>query len=189
VRYLITGHHPDASAPPPHDYGGVILLVNFAHVLVPAGQVEPLRSAIARFLHASHLAMFDQAAADRAFEEARQFAEQLPPEAARIMRLVNARDTETLGAALRPHIEEAEAEPSLSPDEGPPPRGPVFLLHSEADSIIPTGEATALAAHLERAGTPTRVLVTPVLGHAEVQMDLTAREVWRLLRFWTEMPW
>jgi dienelactone hydrolase len=189
VRYLATGDHPDHTAPPPHDYGGVILLMNFVEVLVPAGQAEPLRLAIARFLLASHTAMFDESAASRQFAEARRLADQLPPEAAHIMRLVNARDTERLGAALRPHLEGAQGDPALSPDESTPPDAPVFLLHSADDSIIPTGEAHALAEHLRAAGTPVRVLVTPVLGHAEVQLDLRPADVWALLRFWTRMPW
>lgn len=189
VRYLATGDHPDRTAPLPHDYGGVILLMNFTDVLVPAGQGEPLRAAIARFLLASHTAMFDESAASREFAEARRLADQLPPEAAHIMRLVNARDTERLGAALRPHLEGAQGDPALSPDESTPPDAPVFLLHSADDSIIPTGEADALATYLRGQGTPTRVLVTPVLGHAEVQLDLRPADVWALLHFWTRMPW
>ncbi len=188
-RYLSTGVLPDGSVLPPHDYGGVILLTNLADQVVPPAQVEPLRTAINRFLYASHVAMFDEKEAARQFGEAQRLAAELPAEAARLMHLVNTRDVDALGAVLLPHVDAGQADAALSPDQSPPPPAPVYLLHSAGDTVIPTSEALALAAHLTARGTPARVLVTPVLGHAELQLRLGARDVWDLLRFWSDMPW
>ena len=48
--YLCTGIQPDGTHRPPHDYGVAIILLGVAEQVVPAEQVEPLRSAILAFL-------------------------------------------------------------------------------------------------------------------------------------------
>jgi dienelactone hydrolase len=189
LRYLATGRHPDGDVPPPHDYGGVVLLMNVAPDLVPEAQVGPLRHAVSRFLYASHLAMFDEARAAEVFAEAQALEAPLPDASRHLLHLVNSRNSGELGRTLLPHLQRRDYDPSLSPETSPPPAAPVFLLHAEHDTVIPTLELEALRSTLETRGTPVRALTTGLLAHAHVRRAPRLRELVELVRFWTEMPW
>jgi dienelactone hydrolase len=187
LRYLCTGIQPDGTRRPPHDYGVVIILLGVAERLVPPEQVEPLRSAILEFLHASHLDMYDKPKAAAAFEHARTLAQQLAEPARTLMGYVNTRDVEHLGPILLPHVSALGGDPALSPERSPRPNAPVHLLHGMDDNVIPAVESTRLAADLARRGADTHVLVTPLITHAEVDRPPTFTEIWNLVRFWQEV--
>ncbi len=189
LRYLATAEHPGGEVPPPHDYGGVILLMNVAPALVPDVQVAPLRAGVARFLHASHVAMFDTARAEQEFEEARAMEAHLPDEARHLLHLVNTRNTGELGRAMLPHLAPLGRDPALSPETSAVPAAPVFLLHADDDTVIPTHEAHALRATLESRGTSVRLFTTTLLDHAEVKRPPRLGELVGMVRFWAEMPW
>ena len=189
MRYVCTGIQPDGRAHPPHDYGSVILLTNMAEDVVPAEQVVALRRAVHQFLHASHVDMFDKAQASRDFQTAREMETELPPEARALMHLVNTRDVRTLGHRLLPYLDRWGQEAALSPVRSPAPRAPVFVMHAAADDVIPDSEAAALGAYLRSQGTPVRVHVTSMIGHAEVARAPSAAELVTLVRFWAELPW
>ena len=74
LRYLCTGIQPDGAIRPPHDYGLAIVLLSVADRVVPADQVEPLRTAILSFLEASRLDMVDKAKAAVEFARAKTLA-------------------------------------------------------------------------------------------------------------------
>ncbi|HYO72159.1 MAG TPA: hypothetical protein VEU33_39410, partial [Archangium sp.] len=59
LAFLCTGVEPGGQYRKPHDYGVAIILLNVAHRVVPAEQVETLRAGILTFLRASHLALRD----------------------------------------------------------------------------------------------------------------------------------
>lgn len=189
MRYLCTGVQPDGRRHPPHDYGSVILLTNLAEAVVPADQVTPLRAAVHRFLHASHVDMFDKPAAAREFAAAVQMEATLPREARAFMHMVNTRDVEGLGGALRPHLDRWGQDPALSPVRSPAPTAPVFVMHAKDDDVIPDSEAPALAGYLRSRGTPVRVFVTSLMSHAEVARAPTAGELITMVRAWAELPW
>lgn len=189
LRYLATGRHPDGPVPPPHDYGNVVLLMNVAPMLVPEAQVVPLRASVGRFLHASHLAMFDKTRAAQAFAEAEAMEAPLPDAARHLMHLVNTRNAGELGRTMLPHLDRDDFEAALSPERSPAPTAPVFLLHAEGDTIIPTLEVEALRATLESRGTPVRMMTTSLLAHAEVRRRPRIGELLDLVRFWADMPW
>jgi dienelactone hydrolase len=184
LRYLCTGIQPDQSTRPPHDYGVAIILLGVADRVVPEEQVEPLRTAILEFLHASHLDMYDKGKAAEAFEHARSLANQLGEPARTLMGYVNGRDVAHLGPVLLPHVSALGGDPALSPERSPPPRAPVHLLHGSDDNVIPAIESRLLAAHLEHLGVETHVLLTPLITHAEVDRPPTVAEIWNLIRFW-----
>jgi dienelactone hydrolase len=113
LRFLCTGKEPalepdgqpgiSPAAPSevylrPHDYGAVIILLGVADRLVPAGQAEPLRTAILEYLAAAHYDLVDKRLAARTFDSAARMAEALPEPSRTLMRQVNARDVERLGA-------------------------------------------------------------------------------------------
>jgi dienelactone hydrolase len=184
LRFLCTGTLADGSRHAPHDYGVVIILLGVAERMVPADQVAGLRAGIRTFLEASHVDMVDKARAQTIFERARAMAAAMPEPSRSLMTAVNDRDVAGLGPRLLPHVEALGAEPALSPVDAPPPSAPVFLLHGADDSVIPPLESTLLADHL-RPHTDVRVLLTPLITHAEVNQPADWGEVWKLVSFWT----
>jgi pimeloyl-ACP methyl ester carboxylesterase len=49
-------------------------------------------------------------------------------------------------------------------------RCPLYLLHGELDDVIPASESKALYARMREAQVPGRLLVTPLLSHADPQL-------------------
>jgi pimeloyl-ACP methyl ester carboxylesterase len=193
VRYLCSGVEPAATlipeapaVPAPHDYGVAIVALDLAAELVPPDQVEPLQAGILAFLHASHLALFDQAKAELEFARARAMEPAMAEPGRTYLHLVNGRDVKTLGEMLLPHIADLGDDPALSPDQSPAPDAPVFLLHGVEDNVVPAVETLRLARHLEPR-TRVKVLLTPLISHAEVDRPATASEVIALIRFWAGM--
>ncbi len=193
VRYLCTGVEPPApgvtDAPPvlpPHDYGVAIVALDLADQIVPPDQAGALRAGILAFLHASHLALFDKAAAEREFADARAQEQALPEPARTFLHLVNERDAKTLGPLLLPHIANMGDDAALSPDRSPAPDAPVFLLHGVEDNVVPAIETLRLARYLEP-HTTVHVLLTPLVSHAEVDRPATTGEIVALVRFWAGM--
>lgn len=193
VRYLCSGAETPAPAgygvqptPPPHDYGLAIVALDLAEKLVPADQVQGLRTGILTFLHASHLALFDGKKAEQEFRQARDQETALAEPAKTYLGLVNARNVPELGAKLLPFVRDLGDDPALSPDQSPAPDCPVFLLHGLEDNVVPAAETALLAEHL-RPHTRVRVLLTPLISHAEVDRPATPGEVWNLVSFWNDM--
>jgi len=174
------------STPPPHDYGVAVVLLNVASELVPPEQVDPLRSAIRRFLWASYLDRVDKQKADREFAALREQVRTLPEPAATLLDAVNRRDVATLGQRLRPHVARYVEPAALSPARSPAPSAPVFLLHGRGDRVIPTSESENLAARLRQA-VPVRLLVTDLISHAEADQPPHVLDVLKLADFWGDL--
>jgi dienelactone hydrolase len=187
LRYLCTGVQPDGAKRPPHDYGLAIVLLGAADRVVPAAQVAPLRAAILSFLEASRLAMVDQQKAAVEFARATEVGRTLEEPAKTYMTYVNTRDVEHLGPVLLPHLPELGGDPSLSPMRSPPPEGPVYLLHGTDDNVVPAIESTLLGEAFRKQGIHTRVLLTPLITHAEVDRASSVSAIWRLIDFWTSV--
>jgi len=166
---------------PPHEYGVTVLLLGLADRLVPAEQVEPLRAAVGRYLWASHLTRADRPGAEREFEALRALAAAMPEPSATLLKYVNDRDVAQLGQRLLPHIASYGSDAGLSPSRSPKPSARVFLLHGREDNVIPPAESEYLARDLE-GRTSVRLLVTPVISHAEVD-EVRMIDVMRLAAF------
>lgn len=186
LRFLCVGELPDGTRARPHDYGLAVVLLNVLDRMVPPDQVGPLRQAIDTFMDASWLDLTDDEAARRAFVRARALQATLPEPAATIMRWVNDRDVGTAGPRLLPHALAIGSEAALSPERSAPPGAPVYLLHGANDNVIPTQESERLAAWLAP-HTRVRLLVTPLLSHVDADRTPGAGDVWRLVRFWTDV--
>jgi dienelactone hydrolase len=198
LRFLCTGREPEppaersGSASPeerylrPHDYGVVIILLGGADRVVPQEQVEPLRAAILTFLRASHYELIDKRRAAETFADARRLAEVLPEPSRTYMRQVNARDVDTLGRTFLPLIEQASQSAALSPDRSPAPACPVYILHGAGDNVIPAAESLWLGRYLEPK-TPTRMLLSHVITHAELNSRQDKREIWELVDFFASL--
>lgn len=186
ARFLCTGELPDGTFRKPHDYGVVVALINLADQVVPPEQVEALRAAMVTFMSASHLDMYDKAAAAKEFAHARELQTTLPEPAATFMKYVNDRQVKELGAALLPYVEKFGNTPSLSPEMAPVITAPVFLIHGADDSVVPAMESAWLADKL-KTRVPVHLLITPLITHAEVDRGAGATDVWRLVRFWHDV--
>jgi dienelactone hydrolase len=191
LKYLATGEAVKAPGhethPPPHDYGVAVLLYAAADRVVPAEQVAPLRDGIRTFLYASQLTLVDMKEANATFAQAREMVKTLPEPSATYLRRVNERNVEALGPMLVPHLG-LEADPAASPERAPSaPSAPVFLLHGDGDTVIPTAETAVLADYLRSKGADVRVLISRIITHAELDRSAAAMDVWRLIAFWADV--
>jgi acetyl esterase/lipase len=187
LEYLCTGIQPDGTTRPPHDYGLAIVLLSAADRVVPPEQVAPLRQAIRSFLEASRLDMVDKAKSALEFERAKTLALSLGEPSRTYMGYVNARDVARLGPVLLPHMAQLGGDPALSPARSPLPSARLFLLHGSDDNVVPAIESTLLGRHAAANGLPARVLLTPLITHAEVDRGSTVSAIWRLIDFWTDV--
>jgi dienelactone hydrolase len=187
LRYLCTGVQPNGERRPPHDYGVAIILLSVAEQVVPADQVEPLRTAILTFLEGSRLDMVDKARSAAEFEHARTLATALPEPAQTLMRYVNERDVAHLGPILLPHVTKLGDDRMLSPAREAAPRAPVYLLHGTDDNVIPAIESFLLADTLRGRGVTVHQLATPLITHAEVDRAATASAMLKLVGFWADL--
>jgi len=182
LRFLCTGIDGEERRAP-HDYGVAVILLGIADRVVPPGQVEALRSAVRRYLWASHLDRVDKPQADRDFAALRALALTLPEPAATLLRDVNDRNVADLGPRLLPYIGEYGEAPALSPSRSRKPSADVFLLHGTDDNVIPAVESEALAADL-RGAASVHLLVSGLISHAEADQPVHAADVVRLAQFW-----
>jgi hypothetical protein len=184
VRFLATGILPDGSRGAAHDYGLAVTLHNVVPGLVPPEQVEPLRQGLRTFLLASTVYMSDQDAGRRMYEESVRLESTLPEPARRLLHYANSRDVAALGPLVVPKLPDFTSDPGLSPERSPAPSAPVFLLHGVEDNVIPAMESRRLALWLAQHGTRVRVLVTPLVSHANVTTTPDPRDVLELIAFW-----
>jgi len=187
LTYLCTGVQADGVKRPPHDYGLAIVLLGVAARVVPADQVQPLKTAILEYLDASRLDMVDKAKAAIEFSRAKDLAAHLEEPSRTYMNYVNARDVAKLGPVLLPHLADVGGDPALSPARAPSPRVPVYLLHGTDDNVVPAIESTLLARHLRAEGVAVHLLLTPLVTHAEVDRTSTASAIWALIHFWADL--
>jgi len=185
ARVLATGG-ANITIPKPHDYGGVVTLLNLAERAVPNSQVAPLQQAITVFLQASSIDRLDPAKSEAVFARARHLGDALPDPARTLMTYVNQRNVEKLGETIAPWLATIELPPALSPARSPAPTAPVFLLHGADDSVVPASETLFLARRL-RQTTRVRALASRLITHAEVNRSAAIAEIWRLSDFWQDL--
>ena len=171
---------------PPHDYGLAVVLLHIADRLVPAAQVAPLRDAVRRFLWASYLDREDKSQAQREFAALREVARTLPEPAATLLTFVNNRNVIRLGPRLFPHIRPYVDAPALSPALSPHPTVPVFLLHGRDDNVIPATESANMASRFQDE-VEVRLLITPLISHAEADQPARLGDIARLAGFWGDL--
>ena len=192
MHYLATGEAPRVAGVenhPPHDYGVAVILYGLAdRGVVPPDQVGALREAIYTFLYASQLTLVNMDQANATFAKARTLGAGLPEPSRTYMTYVNDRAVGKLGPALVPFLEQLGADdPALSAELAPPPSAPVYLLHGEGDTVIPTAESVLLAENLRGRNAHVHVLLSGLITHAEVNRSAAASETLKLLNFWASV--
>ena len=190
LHYLATGEAveaPGVVTHPPHDYGVAVILYAAADRVVPPSQVEGLRDGIRTFLLASQLTLVDLNQANETFAKAREMPKALPEPSATYLTWVNDRNVKEMGPLLLPHLG-LEADPAASPERAPtPPSAPVFLLHGDGDTVIPTAESVVLGNYLRKKGSDVHVLVSSIITHAELDRSAAVGESWKLISFWADV--
>lgn len=190
LKYLATGEAveaPGIETHPPHDYGVAVILYAAADRVVPASQAEPLRDGIRTFLLASQLTLVDMNQANATFAKAREMVKALPEPSATYLTWVNDRNVKEMGPLLVPHLG-MEADPAASPERAPmAPTAPIFLLHGDGDTVIPTAESVVLANYLREKGADVHVLISQIITHAELDRSAAAAESWKLISFWADV--
>ncbi len=175
ASYYRTGEaaRPDGSMEllPAHEYGPLVLEYEHVEEFVPTPDVNGIRSVLRAHLYE------DKAAELAAME---QLTPRQQGEAAELMDAGSGTVRIMLQTSeLRHRKEMAGLSPELHLGEL---TVPVFLLHGEADNIIPAAETLWMASEL-RATTLQAALVSPVLSHLDMQKAPGAWETWKLVHF------
>jgi acetyl esterase/lipase len=176
AAYYLTGQEarPDGTTErlTPHEYGALVLEYEHLEDFVPKNDEAAIRPVLREHLYED--------------KNAEKLAEaKLTPlqraEAAVLMDSNSATTRAKLAAANRKHVEEMQ---------GLSPHGmlgtmttPVYLLHGQADNIIPAAETLWMASELPGT-TLQEVLVSPVLSHLDLDgAKPGVWDQWRLVHF------
>ncbi|GAA3767641.1 alpha/beta hydrolase family protein [Terriglobus aquaticus] len=175
AAYYRTGEapRPDGSLEtlPAHEYGPLVLEYEHVEEFVPSGDTEAIRKVLRAHLYE------DKQAEQDAMEDLS------PRQQAEAAELMDAGSTAVQAmlrtSALRHQKELAGLSPETHLGEL---TVPVFLLHGEADNIIPAAETLWMASEL-RSTTLQAALVSPVLSHIDMQKSPSAWDEFQLVHF------
>jgi dienelactone hydrolase len=176
ANYYLTGQEtrPDGTIErlKPHEYGPLVLEYEHLGDFVPAKDEAAIRPVLREHLYE------DKGAEEQA--QARSDARQ-KTEAAELMDSNSAATKAKLAASDVKHAREME---ELSPHRLlQTMTTPVYLLHGEADNIIPSAETLWMVRELP-SSTLQEALVSPVLSHVNLdEANPGVRDQWRLVHF------
>ncbi|MBE7182668.1 MAG: alpha/beta hydrolase [Terriglobus roseus] len=175
ARYYRTGEapRPDGSTEtlPAHEYGPLVLEYEHVDEFVPSGDVEAIRKVLRAHLYE------DKAAEQTAMEDLS------PRQQAEAAELMDAGSSEVQAMLRTSELRHQKELAGLSPETHLGELTvPVFLLHGEADNIIPSAETLWMASEL-RSTTLQEALVSPVLSHIDMQKSPSAWDEWQLVHF------
>ncbi len=180
ANYYLTGSalrpSGDAEKLAPHEYGALVLEYESLQDFVPA----PDRDAV-RLVLRDHL--YENFPAERA-----ALARLTPAQVAEAKQLMD-----TTSPITRRMIAESDAR-HLAAMASVSPNGqlgqlatPVFLLHGEADNIIPSAETQWLEREIPQRDMQA-ALISPVISHLDMdEKGPTFADQWRLIRFFAKM--
>jgi acetyl esterase/lipase len=175
TKYYQTGRdvRPDGTIEvlPAHEYGPLVIEYEYLEGFLPAADLEPVRAVLRAHLYEDPKG--EAAAMGLLNDTQKQEVTELENAS-----LPATRDK--IAAAIAGHAYEF---PELSPERGLGTlTTPVYLLHGEADNVIPAAETLWMASELPRNDLKA-MLVSPVLSHVNVEMEPGMMEEWRLVRF------
>jgi dienelactone hydrolase len=155
-----------------HPYGPLVLEYEYVQDFVPAKDVPAIRSVLREDLYedkgGERLALAALTKPERT--EAARLLDGASPATRALIAASNAKHAAEL-AELSPHGDLKRL------------KTPVYLLHGEADNIIPAAETLWLERDLPR-GTLKAALISPVISHIDFESSKpTAMDEWRLTHF------
>jgi dienelactone hydrolase len=178
--YYLTGQEarPDGSIErlKPHDYGPLVLEYEHPEDFVPAEDEAAIRPVLREHLYEN-----------RSAEELAE-AKLNPQQKAEAAELMDSNSAVTKMKLAASDVKHAKEMGELSPHSMlRTMTTPVYLLHGEADNIIPSAETLWMASELPRA-TLQEVLVSPVLSHVNLdEAKPRLWDQWRLVHFFAVM--
>jgi pimeloyl-ACP methyl ester carboxylesterase len=175
TQYYLSNHdvRPDGSVEvlQAHEYGPLVLEYEYLQDFVPAGDLEPVRAVLRAHLYEDRKS---EASAKLGLNEAQK------REALALMDTSLPATRAGIAATIERH---ASDSPAVSPlGRLQTLHTPVYLLHGEADNIIPSAESLWMASELPQEDLKA-VLVSPVLSHIDLQAKPGAMDEWRLVHF------
>jgi len=175
TQYYLTGRdaRPDETVEvlPAHEYGSLVLEYEHLEDFIPARDLGPVRAVLRAHLYEDPKA---EAEASLGLNEMQK------RETLELMDATLPATRARIAAMLAKHVDEM---PGLSPVGRLRQLGtPVYLLHGEADNIIPSAETLWMASEL-RGEDLKAMLVSPVLSHIDLNTKTGAMDEWRLVHF------
>jgi pimeloyl-ACP methyl ester carboxylesterase len=175
ARYYLSNQdvRPDGSLEvlTAHEYGPLVLEYEYLQDFVPAQDLEPVRAVLRAHLYEDKKA---EAEAKLGLDEAQR------REALALMNTALPATRTEIAAVIERH---ASDSPAVSPlGRLQTLHTPVYLLHGEADNIIPSAETLWMASQLPQEDLKA-ILVSPVLSHIDLQAKPGAMDEWRLIHF------
>lgn len=157
---------------PAHEYGPLVLEYEYVEDFVSPSDIAPIRAVLRAHLYEDKPA--EQAAAAKLNEYQKLEA----------MELMDATSVKTRALIAKATVKHAEELNGLSP------RGhlatmttPVYLLHGQADNIIPSAETLWMASELPSVSLQA-MLVSPVISHLDFENSRpTLFDQWKLIHF------
>jgi dienelactone hydrolase len=176
VQYYRTGAdaRPDGSIEllPAHEYGPLVIEYEYVQDFVPPADIAPIRAVLRAHLYE-----------DVSAEAEAKSHLTLPQltEAAALMDGYNPHTRALIAAVGQRHTDDMDL---LSPGSRLARLStPVYLLHGEADNIIPSAETLWMASELPHE-TLQAALVSKVISHIDMEKsDPTLLDQWRLIHF------
>jgi dienelactone hydrolase len=176
ATYYLTGveARPDGTVErlAPHDYGPLVLEYENLQDFVPAEDEEAIRPVLREHLYEDRSA--------EGLAEAKLSVKQR----AEVVELMDATSAVTKAKLAASNVKHAGEMEELSPDRVlRTMTTPVYLLHGQADNIIPAAETLWMAKALPE-DSLQEVLVSPVLSHVNLDgAKPTVWDQWRLVHF------
>lgn len=175
AAYYRTGRDPRPDGTmevlPAHEYGPLVLEYEHIDEFVPHADVAAIRNVLRAHLYE------DKPAEDEATHAL------TAAQAAEAKHLMDAASDATHALLLTSEQKHVAEMQQLSPDAHLHDLTvPVFLLHGEADNIIPAAETLWMASQL-RAEYLQASLVSPMLSHLDMSKEPSVADQWRLIHF------
>lgn len=156
---------------PAHEYGPLVLEYEHLDQFVPRKDLNAIRPVLRAHLYE------DQEAEQLAL------APLTPSQKAEVQQLMHADSVVTRTMLQATEQKYAQQMLNLSPERTLGTLTvPVFLLHGEADNIIPAAETLWMASEL-KATTLQEALISPVLSHLDMSRSPSLWDMWRLVHF------
>jgi len=180
TAYYRTGRDPRPNGSveelKPHEYGPLVLEYEYVEDFVPPADVPAIRTVLRAHLYE-----------DKAAEKS-SMAALTPAQQAEATGLMDTSSEKTQALLADSDLRHADELAGLSPHGRLAALTvPVYLLHGEADNIIPSAETLWMASELPPT-TLKAMLVSPVISHIDFESSQpTALDQWRLVHFFARV--
>ena len=152
-----------------HEYGPLVLEYQYVEDFVPKQDVAAIRAVLRAHLYE-----------DKAAEQAAS-AKLTEPQKLEALELMDATSSKTRALIAAENAKHIQQLAGISPDSYLKTfTTPVYLLHGQADNIIPSAETLWMASQLP-SETLQAVLVSPVLSHIDMEAKPNLWDEWRLI--------